>query len=136
GPSMLPAVVALAIHNGAIIGHLIGRQSNGLMLRPDAPSGFNRYTYEALPRLYRPFLAFLFYRWEIIMRETAILGILGITTLGFYVDSAIQELRFDRAMVLILVTALLNIGVDALARRLRRALALRTTPTAQVPIQP
>lgn len=136
GPSMLPAVVALAIHNGAIIGHLIGRQSNGLMLRPDAPSGFNRYTYEALPRLYRPFLAFLFYRWEIIMRETAILGILGITTLGFYVDSAIQELRFDRAMVLILVTALLNIGVDSLARRLRRALALRTTPTAQVPIQP
>lgn len=54
------------------------------------------------------------------MRETAILGILGITTLGFYVDSAIQDLRFDRAMLLILVTALVNIGVDALARRLRR----------------
>ena len=30
------------------------------------------------------------------MRETAILGILGITTLGFYVDSAIPELRFDQ----------------------------------------
>ncbi|MDR9488792.1 MAG: ABC transporter permease [Spiribacter sp.] len=134
GPSMLPAVVALAIHNGAIIGHLIGRQSNGLMLRPDAASGVDRYTHEVVPRLYRPFLAFLLYRWEIIMRETAILGILGITTLGFYVDSAIQELRFDRAMVLILVTALLNIGVDALARAIRRHLQLRTTPTAQTPL--
>jgi len=136
GPSMLPAVVALAIHNGAIIGHLIGRQSNTLVLRPDAVGGFNRYTHEVLPRLYRSFLAFLLYRWEIIMRETAILGILGITTLGFYVDSAIQELRFDRAMVLILITALLNIGVDSLARTIRRHLQLRTTPTAQTPIQP
>ena len=128
GPSMLPAVVALVIHNGAIIGHLIGRQSSTLKLRPDVVSGFNCYTYEAVPRLYRSFLSFLLYRWEIIMRETAILGILGITTLGFYVDSAIQELRFDRAIVLIFITALLNIGVDSLARTIRWQLRLRTIP--------
>jgi phosphonate transport system permease protein len=38
--------------------------------------------------VYGQFLALLFYRWEVILRETAILGILGIQTLGFYVDSA------------------------------------------------
>ncbi|NVD35472.1 PhnE/PtxC family ABC transporter permease [Marinobacter lutaoensis] len=129
GPSMLPAVVALALHNGGIIGHLIGRQSDTLRLRPDAPRGIHRYAWELVPRLYRPFLAFLFYRWEIIMRETAILGILGIYTLGFYVDSAIQNIRFDRAMVLILITALLNIGIDALGRFIRRRLALQTLPS-------
>ncbi|EMP55405.1 binding-protein-dependent transport system inner membrane protein [Marinobacter santoriniensis NKSG1] len=129
GPSMLPAVVALALHNGGIIGHLIGRQTNGIRLRPDAPKGFNRYTWELTPRIYRSFLAFLFYRWEIIMRETAILGILGIYTLGFYVDSAIQNIHFDRALVLILITALLNIGIDTLGRYIRRKLALQTMPT-------
>lgn len=129
GPSMLPAVVALALHNGGIIGHLIGRQSNGLQLRPDAPAGVTRYGYELVPRLYPSFLAFLFYRWEIIMRETAILGILGIYTLGFYVDSAIQNIQFDKAMILILITALLNIGIDGLSRRIRRRLALQTMPT-------
>lgn len=129
GPSMLPAVVALALHNGGIIGHLIGRQTNTIQLRPDAPTGFTRYSWELVPRVYRSFLAFLFYRWEIIMRETAILGILGIYTLGFYVDSAIQNIRFDRAMVLILITALLNIGVDALGRYIRRKLALQTMQT-------
>ncbi|MEF8834301.1 MAG: ABC transporter permease, partial [Halofilum sp. (in: g-proteobacteria)] len=78
GPSMLPAVVALAVHNGGIIGHLIGRRSNEIRLRADAPpTRLERYGYEILPRVYGPFLAFLFYRWEIIMRETAILGILG-----------------------------------------------------------
>lgn len=128
GPSMLPAVVALAIHNAGIIGHLIGRRSNEIRLRSDAPRGIERYGYEILPRVYGPFLAFLFYRWEIIMRETAILGILGITTLGFYVDSSMEALRFDVAFILILITAALNIGVDALARYLRRRLRLRTSP--------
>ncbi|MDN3518970.1 ABC transporter permease [Aquisalimonas lutea] len=131
GPSMLPAVVALAIHNGGIISHLIGHRSNEIELRRDASRGLSRYAFEILPRVYGPFLAFLFYRWEIIMRETAILGMLGITTLGFYVDSAISEIRFDRAMVLILITALLNIGVDALARYLRRRLDLRSTPSLE-----
>ncbi|TNE99998.1 MAG: ABC transporter permease [Gammaproteobacteria bacterium] len=129
GPSMLPAVIALALHNGAIIGHLIGRQTNGIRLRPDAVTGFGRYSWELVPRVYRSFLAFLFYRWEIIMRETAILGILGIYTLGFYVDSAIQNIQFDKAMVLILITAGLNIGIDALGRYIRSKLALQTMPT-------
>ncbi|MGO2131738.1 MAG: PhnE/PtxC family ABC transporter permease [Halomonas sp.] len=127
GPSMLPAVVALAIHNGGIIGYLVGQRSNTITLRADAPRGIERYAFELTPRLYGPFLALLFYRWEIIMRETAILGILGIATLGFYVDSAIQEIHFDQAMILILITALLNIGVDILARHLRNRLRLRHT---------
>ncbi|WP_165855157.1 PhnE/PtxC family ABC transporter permease [Marinobacter sp. JSM 1782161] len=131
GPSMLPAIVALAIHNGGIIGHLIGRRSNELTLRPDAPHGLERYGYELLPRLYSPFLAFLFYRWEIIMRETAILGILGIYTLGFYVDSAIQNIQFDKALILILVTAALNIGIDGISRRVRRYLKLRVSLTCE-----
>ena len=126
GPSMLPAIVALALHNGAIIGHLLGRYSDEIRLRPDSASGINRYAYEILPRMYGQFLAFLFYRWEIIMRETAILGILGIATLGFYIDSAIADIRLDRAMFLILITALLNIFIDSLSRAIRARLRLST----------
>jgi phosphonate transport system permease protein len=126
GPSMLPAIVALALHNGAIIGHLLGRYSDEIRLRADSASGVNRYAFEILPRMYGQFLAFLFYRWEIIMRETAIVGVLGIATLGFYIDSAIADIRLDRAMMLILVTALLNLGIDSLSRRIRARLRLST----------
>lgn len=124
GPSMLPAVVALTLHNGAIIGFLIGRYSDQLPLRPDAPRGVNLYAYEVLPRAYGQFLAFLFYRWEIIMRETAVLGILGVHTLGFFVDSAIAEIRFDRAVILLLITAALNMLIDACSRTLRSRMQL------------
>ncbi len=126
GPSMFPAIVALALHNGAIIGHLIGRYSSEIQLRVDTVKGLNRYLYELLPRLYGQFLAFLFYRWEIILRESAILGILGIATLGFYIDSSIQELHFDKAMILIVITALLNVLVDSISRYLRAKLRLKT----------
>jgi phosphonate transport system permease protein len=133
GPSMLPAIVALALHNGAIIGHLVGRHSDGIELRTDASSGLNRYSYEILPRVYRQFLAFLCYRWEIIMRESAILGLLGIHTLGFFIDNAFESFRLDIALILIAVTALLNIVVDSLSRWFRHRLHLHTSPIARTP---
>ena len=76
--------------------------------------------------MYPNFLAFLLYRWEIIMRETAVLGILGIHTLGFYIDSSLAKFRFDRTMVLILATLGLNLGVDAFSRWPRGRLRLST----------
>lgn len=126
GPSMLPAIVALALHNGAVIAHLIGRFSNQLSQRQDGPTGFNAYGYDALPRVYGQFLVLLFYRWEVIFRETAILGILGIATLGFYIDSAIQDIRFDRALVLIVITGIINLLIDVLSRHIRSRLRLKT----------
>ncbi|RYB03204.1 PhnE/PtxC family ABC transporter permease [Lichenibacterium ramalinae] len=129
GPSMLPAVIALALHNGAVLAYLLGRQADALAYRADAPRGANLYFYETLPRLYGQFLAYALYRWDVILRESAIFGILGVATLGFYVDGAIAELRLDVAAVLVLATAALSLGVDALSRALRRA--LRVEPGAR-----
>ncbi|MFC6791661.1 PhnE/PtxC family ABC transporter permease [Methylobacterium komagatae] len=129
GPSMLPAIIALSLHNAGIIGYLMGRHADAIPYRPDAPRGLNLYAYETLPRLYGQFLAFLLYRWELILRESAIFGILGVTTLGFYVDAAISELRLDVAVLLIAATALLTMAVDALSRTLRRSLRINDLPT-------
>jgi phosphonate transport system permease protein len=129
GPSMLPAIIALALHNGAIVGYLMGRHADALDYRPDAPKGLNLYAYDTTPRLYGQFVAYNLYRWEIIVRESAIFGILGVTTLGYYVDAAISELRFDVAVVLILATVGLCALIDMLSRRLRRALRISTLAT-------
>lgn len=131
GPSFLPAALALMLHNGSIIAFLMGKQSNELEYGIDSTKKkISLYAYETLPRIYSSFLAFLFYRWEIIMRESAILGILGVSTLGFYIDSAIADFRLDKMMLLLLVTALLNILIDIISRRARAYLKVKTTSTS------
>lgn len=81
-----------------------------------------------MPRLYGQFLAYMLYRGEIIPRESAIFGILGIATLGYYVDGAIAEPRLDVAVFPILGVAALSISVEALSRWLRRRLRIEMPP--------
>ena len=123
GPSFLPAALALMLHNGSILAFLIGKQANALEYRLDfSSSKISLYAYETLPRLYSSFLSFLFYRWEIIMRESAILGMLGLATLGFFIDSAIADFRLDKMMMLLILTAFLNIIIDNISKRVSRYL--------------
>ena len=145
GPSLLPAILALGLHNGAIIGHLVGREADAITpaLRADAPRGWVLWGWELVPRLFGSFLALCLYRWEIILRESAVMGILGIATLGFFIDSALSELRVDRAVAILIVIALLSAGIDSISRHLRQRMKLqpvtesdcaRITPLAATPV--
>jgi len=132
GPSMLPAIFALFLHNGGIMAHLTSQNVNLIQLPFDSShSRLNRYCYEVLPRCYGQFLAFLFYRWEVIMRESAILGILGIYTLGHYIDSAISEDHLDEALLLIIVAAMLNMLIDTFSQIIRRKLHISVSPVGK-----
>jgi phosphonate transport system permease protein len=118
GPSMLPAIIALAIHNGCVIAYLAVKQSNTITPQQMKMSKLNQFNYHIMPSIYPNMMALLFYRFEIIVRETAVFGILGIMTLGFYIDSNFSEIRYSNALVLIACTALLNVAIDILSRRL------------------
>jgi len=118
GPSMLPAIIALAIHNGCVIAYLAVKQSNTIAPPQMQMSKLNQFNYHIMPDIYPNMMALMFYRFEIIVRETAVFGILGIMTLGFYIDSNFSEIRYSNALVLITCTALLNVAIDILSRRL------------------
>jgi phosphonate transport system permease protein len=125
GPSMLPAVIALAMHNSGLISYLLERYIRQMQrLKPrvtdmNITATFSTFMYKQMPSLYMHFISLLMYRAEIILRESAILGMLGVTTLGFYIDSAFEDLRFDRAFALLLITAALNVLVDQLSRKMQ-----------------
>lgn len=131
GPSLLPAILALGLHNGAIIAHLLGQQSRTLPLRPDAPKGLSLWGYELLPRQSGTIWALCLYRWEIIIRDSAIMGLLGLGTLGFFIEKNVQELRLDRVVLLLMVSALLTFTVDHISTRLRRSMKLQLGPQTE-----
>jgi len=113
GPGAWTAILALALHNAGILGRL-GAET----IENAHPQSFaalravgvsrTRITWVAiLPSILPRLLLYLFYRWETCVREATVLGMLGITTLGFWIEDARTRGQYD-ALVFFVV---LGVGI-------------------------
>ena len=125
GPSAWPLVLALALHNCGIIGKLSAEVIENL---PDQPQlslssiGASRLQImlaAALPVALPRFLLFFFYRWETCVREATVLGMLGIVSLGFWIQDARARNFYDEMVFLILLGALIVIIGDVISTLVR-----------------
>ncbi|MEO0647482.1 MAG: ABC transporter permease subunit, partial [Cyanobacteria bacterium J06650_10] len=87
-PGIWPGALALAIHNFGILGRLMAEVNENL---PDGPvralralgaSSGGVIFYGILPANLAQFLAYSLYRWEVCLRETVIVGLVGAGGLG------------------------------------------------------
>lgn len=129
GPSAWPAVLALAIHNAGIMSRLGADTIENLRPQPLRAlrllGGSRRQVVIGgvyslmLPR----YLLFFFYRFETCVREATVLGMLGVYSLGYWIDDTRSRDRYDEMLFLIALGALLVLAADLvswLARRLVR----------------
>ncbi len=130
GPGAWPLVIALALHNCGILGRLWGEV---LENEPsDAPAQamrggagrINTYLGALLPLCFNRFLLFFFYRWETCVREATILGMLGISSLGYHISISRNYLQYDRMLFFVLLGAAVIFAGDFLSDWLRRRLRL------------
>lgn len=131
GRQAWPAVLALALHNAGILGRLGAEVVENV--EPGAPRalrtlGATRAQVAAigvLPLVLPRFLLYFFYRWETCVREATVLGLLGFTSLGYWIADARARDRYDEMVLYILLgAALVLIGdvVSAVTRAfVRRA---------------
>jgi phosphonate transport system permease protein len=128
GFGVWPAILALAIHNGGILGRLwsevlenternvpefqriLGGKRLQIMLLGIVPI--------TLPR----FLVYLFYRWETCVRDATVLGLLGIPTLGALIMEARAKTRYDEMLFMVFLAALIVVIGDILSGIVRRRL--------------
>ena len=128
GPSAWPLVFALALHNLGILGRLWGEVMENQ--RREIPrhwiqSGAGRlqaYCGSLAPLSFNRFLLFFFYRWETCIREATILGMLGISSLGYYVSIAHNWLRYDEMLFYVLLGVAVVFAGDVLSDWMRRKL--------------
>lgn len=121
GPTAWPAVLALAIHNAGILGRLGADTAENLdaaPLRALRMLGASRRQLAvsalfplALPRL----LLYFFYRFETCVREATVLGMLGVVSLGYWIQEARGRQLYDEMLLFVVVGALLVIGADVLS---------------------
>ena len=126
GPGAWPAVLAIALHNGGILGRL------GSELVDDLPSnvagavwgvGASRWTVAALvlaPQALGRALLYFFVRMETAIREATVLGMLGFVSLGWFVADARVRMRMDLLMLYVGLAVLTVIVIDAASIAVRR----------------
>ncbi|MFN0009090.1 MAG: PhnE/PtxC family ABC transporter permease [Planctomycetota bacterium] len=94
GPNAWPAVLALAIHNAGILGKLGAETIENLESAPlralrGLGAGRAQVTLAAAVPLALPrFLLYFSYRFETCVREATVLGLLGVVSLGYWIQDA------------------------------------------------
>jgi phosphonate transport system permease protein len=128
GPSAWPLVLALALHNVGILGRLwsevVENQPSG-NARAVLQVGGGRLQafYSSLaPVALNRFLLFFFYRWESCMREATVLGMLGFSSLGYYISIQKSFRNYDDILFLSLLGASVIVVGDLVSDALRRKL--------------
>lgn len=131
GLNAWPAIFALALHNFGILGKLgaeVVENVNPSVPRALRGQGLSRVQISAValtPMSFSKWLLYFFYRWETCIREAIVVGMLGVSSLGYLVIDARAHRWYDEVVLFILLGAfLVLIGdlVSVVARRfIRRA---------------
>ncbi len=127
-PGLWPGAVALAIYNAGILGRLQSEVLENADPRPaqvlaatgaTAPGAI---TYATVPAVSGRFVALGLYRWEVAIRETVIVGVVGAAGLGRRLDEQTSSFDYDGILATILALLVVTVAVDVVSAAIRRSL--------------
>jgi len=127
-PGVLPGALALGLYTGGILGRLVAEAWESVDTRArDAlrRSGVRRGTatfIATVPPSTHQLLTYTLYRFEICVRETAVVGIVGAAGLGRLLAENLAVFRFPVVTTLLAASFAVSAVTELLGRRLRRAM--------------
>ncbi|NDJ18331.1 PhnE/PtxC family ABC transporter permease [Myxacorys almedinensis] len=127
-PGILPGAVGLGLHNLGILGRLFAEVIENLEQPPlealkagGAPDSLV-FLYGVLPLTMPRFLAYTLYRWEVCMRETVIVGLVGAGGLGRALTEQLSSFDYPSLGVTLSAFLVLTFLVDWISATVRRSL--------------
>jgi phosphonate transport system permease protein len=127
-PGMVPGAIALGLHNMGILGRLMAEVIENLDSRPlvalkaQGTPAILVFLYGVLPLTFTRFIAYILYRWEVCMRETVIVGLVGAGGLGRLLSEQLSSFAYDQVVVTLGCFVCLTFGVDWISQAARRSL--------------
>lgn len=109
GPGPFAGVLALALHSIGMLGKLFAEAIEDVDAAPveavkaTGASNFLVVWFGILPQVLPQFLAFSLYRWDMNIRMTIILGIVGAGGIGFLLDQYIKLFQYGKASTAFLI---------------------------------
>ena len=118
-------VLALGVHSIATLGKLFSEQVESIDKGPiEAITALGAkplqvVMFGVLPQVMLPFLALSFYRWDINVRMSTIIGFVGGGGIGFLLQQWINLLKYNQAGTALLAIAIVVITLDTLSSKIR-----------------
>ena len=127
GPGAVAGTLAIAFRSIGFVGKLVGEAIEEMprgpieALQAAGASKASEIRYGYWPQLKPAFWSIVLLRWDINVRESAVLGIVGAGGIGMALDTALNLFQWDRvAVVLVAIFAiviLIELGVTQVRRR-------------------
>ena len=127
-PGLWPGAVGLGIYNLGVLGRLFAdviedrdtAATDQLLLTGAGPT--TALLYGALPSVAPRIVALALYRWEVIVRETVVVGVVGAGGLGQLINDHLVARDFSAVSGAVLALIALTVLADLVGSRLRRQL--------------
>jgi phosphonate transport system permease protein len=126
GPGLLAGVIAIALRSIGFIGKLLYEaieetdRAQVEAIEATGASGLQILTYGIWPQVSPAFWAISVFRWDINIRESTVLGLVGAGGIGLQLQNSLNTLAWPQVtmiLILILATVLVSEWVSARVRR-------------------
>jgi phosphonate ABC transporter permease subunit PhnE len=117
--------LALALHTIAALAKLYSEQVESISpgpleaIRATGATRLQNVVYAVVPQIIPPYISFTMYRWDINVRMSTIIGIVGGGGIGFLLQQNINLLNYRGAAAQILAIAIVVAAMDALSSKIR-----------------
>ncbi len=128
GLGPFPGVLAIVVHNVGVMGKLWAEALEDAdpgppqALRSAGAGRIQVAAHALLPTVTPQFVGLLLYRFDVNVRSSLVLGLVGAGGIGFLINQSIQLFQFDEMLTHILVVLVLIVAVDQLSALVRRRL--------------
>lgn len=128
-PGVLPGALALGLYAGGILGRLVAEAWEGQddsAARALVRAGVPRWLAGAaatVPPSFRQLVTYTLYRFEVSVRDTTVVGVVGAAGLGRLLAEALASFRFPVLATLLLTSFALSAAVELISKRVRRVLS-------------
>lgn len=125
GPGPFSGFIALTIHSVAALGKLYSEAIESINPGPIEAiqaTGANRLqtiVYAVIPQVLPPFISFTIYRWDINVRMSTVIGLVGGGGIGFLLIQWIRQFQYEAAGIAVWLIAITVAVLDYVSAEIR-----------------
>lgn len=128
GPGILAGVIAIGLRSIGFVGKLFYEAIEETSIEPveairaTGASGMQVLSYAILPQVLPSFAGVTVFRWDINIRESTVIGLVGAGGIGLNLDAAINALQWSRAGMIFISIFVIVLLSEWISARVRKAI--------------